>query len=344
MTAPKPNGPLIQFSRFALVLLALGLADGARASESRDASAALLASVPSTCADCSLDVRVEGPKPVDGRPEPFITIGESLQFQYQTEETLSVLSVHVNSHGEAMIVDLGTTRRGAALRSDQFEAATPVGTETLYVFGSRVPFQLPATIDTTTTFKDTDSLRPLVETLKAHGAPIVVRRTQYVVDNKRGALRGLIRQVLKPPAQGGGSTTAPPPSTGGDTLASARITVPLPLEFATNSDVLDANARGELDVFGEVLARLARGSFIVQMIGHTDDVGADDYNLDLSRRRAESARAYLIRAYKIPSDALIAEGRGESEPAARGTDPASRQKNRRVEFEFSDRSGESQIP
>lgn len=68
----------------------------------------------------------------------------------------------------------------------------------------------------------------------------------------------------------------------------------------------------------------------VTIIGHTDDVGSDESNLDLSRRRAEAVRAWLA-GRGIDAALLKAEGHGESKPIAPNTTSSGRALNRRVE-------------
>jgi outer membrane protein OmpA-like peptidoglycan-associated protein len=68
----------------------------------------------------------------------------------------------------------------------------------------------------------------------------------------------------------------------------------------------------------------------VLIVGHTDSQGADDYNLRLSNRRAESARQFLV-AQGINGARIRTEGRGESEPVADNTSDSGRAQNRRVE-------------
>ena len=70
----------------------------------------------------------------------------------------------------------------------------------------------------------------------------------------------------------------------------------------------------------------------VEVIGHTDDVGADEYNMELSKNRAWAVSDYLIKQVGIESGRLKMIGRGESEPAYPNDSDANRQKNRRVEF------------
>jgi outer membrane protein OmpA-like peptidoglycan-associated protein len=69
----------------------------------------------------------------------------------------------------------------------------------------------------------------------------------------------------------------------------------------------------------------------IELAGHTDNVGSDDYNLELSDKRANSVKAYLI-AQGISESRLRAKGYGESRPVAPNEYDWGREKNRRVEF------------
>ena len=64
--------------------------------------------------------------------------------------------------------------------------------------------------------------------------------------------------------------------------------------------------------------------------GHTDDVGSDEYNFDLSERRAKAVFAYLI-SKSISANRLGSKGFGQRRPVADNATDAGRQKNRRVE-------------
>ncbi|WP_432822326.1 outer membrane beta-barrel domain-containing protein [Trichloromonas sp.] len=69
----------------------------------------------------------------------------------------------------------------------------------------------------------------------------------------------------------------------------------------------------------------------ILVAGHTDSRGADKYNQELSQRRAENVRKYLIGKFGISADKLVAKGYGETQPIATNDTDAGRQKNRRVE-------------
>src|SRR5262245_6125513 len=105
--------------------------------------------------------------------------------------------------------------------------------------------------------------------------------------------------------------------------------------FDTASATLKPGAREKLARVAGIL--LSYPELKIDIEGHTDSVGGDDYNQDLSERRADSVRAYLIRQ-GIPSPTVQAEGFGEARPVATNTTAAGRQQNRRVELVI---SGES---
>jgi len=69
----------------------------------------------------------------------------------------------------------------------------------------------------------------------------------------------------------------------------------------------------------------------IEIEGHTDSVGSDDYNQDLSQRRADSVRSYLMQQ-GINSQRIAASGKGEHQPVADNDSAGGRQLNRRVEI------------
>ncbi len=98
--------------------------------------------------------------------------------------------------------------------------------------------------------------------------------------------------------------------------------------FATNSDQLTGEGMGKID---ELLTRLAtfKGILGIEVSGHTDNRGSEEYNMQLSQRRAETVQALLAERY--PDVAINAVGKGESSPVASNDTAEGRQANRRVE-------------
>ena len=88
-----------------------------------------------------------------------------------------------------------------------------------------------------------------------------------------------------------------------------------------------------LDLFAEYL--LDTG-LIVEIGGHTDDVGSETDNLSLSEQRATAVRDHLVSA-GVPAARLTAKGYGESQPRASNETAAGRATNRRTEFKVTGR-------
>lgn len=100
--------------------------------------------------------------------------------------------------------------------------------------------------------------------------------------------------------------------------------------FATASATVDSASAPTFQRIAAVLA--ANPGWRLAIVGHTDDIGDDSANLALSRRRAEAARAILVRDYHVAPARLTADGRGERDPLETNTTPQGRARNRRVDL------------
>jgi outer membrane protein OmpA-like peptidoglycan-associated protein len=109
------------------------------------------------------------------------------------------------------------------------------------------------------------------------------------------------------------------------------ITLNMPgnITFATNSADLNAGFFAVLDSVGLVVAEFDQT--VIEVAGHTDSTGTDEYNQRLSERRAASVSAYLISRQVLP-DRIIQIGMGEDWPIADNSTNAGLQLNRRVEL------------
>jgi outer membrane protein OmpA-like peptidoglycan-associated protein len=112
------------------------------------------------------------------------------------------------------------------------------------------------------------------------------------------------------------------------------------VRIALNTDVLFAFDKADLTPAAQAELRRvadrvgAQATGTVQVTGHTDDVGSDSYNLDLSRRRAQSVHTALAALLRGKALAFQVAGKGETEPAVKATTPRARARNRRVEVSF----------
>ena len=103
--------------------------------------------------------------------------------------------------------------------------------------------------------------------------------------------------------------------------------------FQFNDYHLTAAARVKLARLAGIL--LAYGGLSPSLHGYTDNVGTNDYNMQLSYRRAEAVREFLI-SQGVPADRLSAKGSGSSNPVASNSTNEGRRQNRRVEMWISE--------
>src|SRR5690606_341775 len=103
--------------------------------------------------------------------------------------------------------------------------------------------------------------------------------------------------------------------------------------FATGEATLKPAAYRTVDRLAEVLKEDPGHKVVIE--GHTDSVGSEDFNQQLSERRAMAVQSALMTR-GVPADQMQAIGRGESMPVASNDDAGGRQQNRRVELIFGD--------
>jgi outer membrane protein OmpA-like peptidoglycan-associated protein len=99
--------------------------------------------------------------------------------------------------------------------------------------------------------------------------------------------------------------------------------------FDTAKYNLRPEAREKLARFAGIV--LAHPGLNLEVEGHTDNVGSDEFNQKLSEQRAETVRTYLVEQ-GLPESSITAKGLGKSLPVATNDTREGRQKNRRVEI------------
>lgn len=117
-------------------------------------------------------------------------------------------------------------------------------------------------------------------------------------------------------------------STEGDNL---NLYLPGGVTFATNSANIASNFYSPLNSIASVLVQYPETRIVVN--GYTDNTGAASYNLDLSQRRADSVRNYLI-SQGVASFRVTSVGHGINNPRATNSTAEGRAENRRVEIQI----------
>jgi outer membrane protein OmpA-like peptidoglycan-associated protein len=107
-----------------------------------------------------------------------------------------------------------------------------------------------------------------------------------------------------------------------------KITFDSGILFNVNESSLQATAMQNLDKLAVILNKYEDTNILVE--GHTDATGSEDYNMDLSIRRANSVGNYLTGAQVLPTRFTM-QGYGETQPIASNETVEGRSLNRRVE-------------
>lgn len=172
-------------------------------------------------------------------------------------------------------------------------------------------------------YRASDSVDPreVAAILGQGGAPAVKMRSIRLLDDATAS-------AYEPPLQ---VATAPQAAVAA-AAAPARprpSALSLPVQFGFDSAEILAAARPQLDALAEGIRMLPELQAVV-IEGHTDALGSDYYNAQLSQRRAQAVKRYLVAMHGIESARLRAVGLGEQAPL-RGLEPHAAE-NRRVQF------------
>lgn len=111
-----------------------------------------------------------------------------------------------------------------------------------------------------------------------------------------------------------------------------------PIQFEYDSDEILGDSYATLDAITEIL--LANPRLKLTVLAHTCNMGSEEYNLDLSERRAKSVKTALVKR-GVPPPSVRYRGMGFSRPIADNDTEEGRAKNRRVEFRVTNRDWSS---
>src|SRR5689334_13442109 len=113
------------------------------------------------------------------------------------------------------------------------------------------------------------------------------------------------------------------------TVAQDRPRIDLEIKFDFNSANLAKAALADMDNLGKALTDSSLTGATFVLAGHTDAVGSEEYNLDLSSRRADSVKRYLMEKFSVAPDRLVTAGYGKTR--LKNKDDPKAAENRRVE-------------
>ena len=140
---------------------------------------------------------------------------------------------------------------------------------------------------------------------------------------------GVVNSMDQCPGTKAGATVD---ATGCEGVTETVKTVELNVTFPTNSSVIGDRFDNEIRQVADFMRKNPKTS--VEIAGHSDSRGDDDYNRFLSQRRADSVASRLTGPLGVSADRVSAVGYGEAEPVANNNTAAGRAENRRVEARF----------
>lgn len=266
-----------------------------------------------------------------------LRIGDKLAYRFESNRSGYLTAVHVDMHGSTTLlypradVSAGRVAAGRTIdlpsRGDGFtlEVQPPVGQDTVYAIVTAEPISRS---DLGVTSSD------LVVSFEPHQAPEFARRLRSVLQGRpSGEIRvaHVVQQI-----EGRGAVqyrSADIVNFFGERTRSIRpAKLDLQIQFKTNSAQLSEAARRNVDEFARALQDPKLRDMRFNVAGHTDDRGSEEHNLNLSERRAETVRGYLIESGGIDASRLEIEAHGEKNPLMTEQSDYARSMNRRVEF------------
>lgn len=318
-----------------LLLLILVVAPGAAAGP-RDETLSVLDRIPNNWPEVDLRAWVN-----DGSTKKF-RLGDEIVFRVRVKRDCYVILVYVDSHGLTTIIfphfgDMGNHLKAGVTASYpsekddfKFKIEPPLGQENVYVIATKSPvdrsaFSRSEAMGRTSLIRVEDS--PLLaERLRtailgtSYASQAAMVKLAHRVEGRSIETEYTVRDVVNY------FTTR--------TRSIYRPKLDAHINFDLGSAVLTEQAIVNLDVWGEALndPGLKDEHFVIG--GHTCDIGSDDYNRVLSRRRAEAVKRYLTENFGVDSKRLSIEAYGESKPLEPNESEEARASNRRVEFEY----------
>ena len=117
--------------------------------------------------------------------------------------------------------------------------------------------------------------------------------------------------------------------------------------FETGSVLLKSpDSFQQLDIAGRSFKKAMEvgkaDKWVIEVAGHTDNVGNPQNNIKLSKERAEAIRQYLLQTYGLPSNSVVAHGYGDTQPIASNGTAEGREVNRRVVFKVTQKAAAEQ--
>ena len=283
-----------------------------------------------------------------------IDLGEPISIHFRSDRDAYLTALYVDSHGVTTFLYPTSDPKAGGIRAGeektlgpvvagyQLEAKPPLGDETILVVATSQPISLgDLGLTNCNTLGSQDAQPggfPVVEADRApqvagrllaltrapNAGSVVAGRTDHRIvqrvaaDQPQYPARGIVRFFTE------------------RMRTIRRPKLDLNIKFEFDSATLTADARRDLDEVGKALQDSALRGNRFLLGGHTDDVGDEAYNQQLSEKRAQAARQYVTEKQGVDGSRLDVAAFGETQPLVPSTDDWARAANRRVVLELVD--------
>jgi len=271
----------------------------------------------------------------DGRASHF-RIGDEIVFYFQAERDCYIHLVHIDSHGVLSLITPDLGKGDNCLKAGmtasfppgdadyKITAQPPLGLDHIYVLGLMHRKAFPDD----GTYADSEIVAGRVKRIlleEDQPEPTALVKMRHRVEGRSADFEYSKDDIVDYYARTRGIHRPKKEENFKIRLASH-------INFDFNSDALAPQARLNLDEWGKAMLDHSLKNRSWVLAGHTDDIGSENYNLSLSRRRAEAVKNYLISKFAVDPNDLSIEAFGESQPVDRRKTEEARAANRRVEF------------
>jgi len=268
-----------------------------------------------------------------------LRIGDDQVYHFESASGGYLTVVHLDSHGVATLLYPTSDDRAARIGAGdprsfpppdagfKLSAEPPLGREVLMVVATAEPISRerlgvsagPAEIVVFEAARAPALAEALRRELAARDpGSVQVAMIEQTIDGRQGAIEYRSADIVQY------FTTR--------TRSVRRPRLDFHIHFETASAELDDIARANLDVAAQALSDPRLSEMRFALGGHTDDVGEEVYNRDLSEERAQNVSHYLVEQKGIDPSRLEVQAHGESSPLEEGAEPEARRLNRRVDF------------
>jgi outer membrane protein OmpA-like peptidoglycan-associated protein len=301
--------------------LAIGLGFLASGPLLASSNSELLGQLENTWPDASLEVEL-----LTEDNSSSVVAEDPVRYRLTAQHAGACYLVHVDAEDNASLLrpeDCSSLQPGQSSHfpsAGTLEASAPWGEERVFAFLLNEPLpQAEKLLDGTQGFvplNDESALADLIGALQRESSAgqLAVAKTDYDVMQYR--TRGIIRAVKEAREDEDKQISFSAQS----------------INFEFGSDELTESGQRQLDEFGKALADPELVTASLEVAGHTDDIGEETFNLQLSERRAKTVGSYLQENFQISEDRVKVVGFGESSPLVPEKTRAARAQNRRVEM------------